>query len=54
MTWPEKWHTLYDEHSGSGGYSTLMRIDADHIGVLYEGSGELHFLRFSIDEWFNK
>lgn len=49
MTWPEKWHTLYDERPGSG-YSTLTQIDEDHIGVLYEGPGELYFLRFSVDE----
>jgi len=49
MTWPAKWHTLYDERPGSG-YSTLTPIDDDHIGVLYEGPGELYFLRFSIDE----
>ncbi len=49
MTWPAKWHTLYDERPGSG-YSTLTQIDDDHIGVLYEGPGELYFLRFSIDE----
>ncbi len=48
-TWPEKWHTLYDHRPGSG-YSTLTRIDADHIGVLYEGRGELYFLRFAIDD----
>lgn len=49
MTWPAKWHTLYDERPGSG-YSTLTQIDEDHVGVLYEGPGELYFLRFSIDE----
>jgi sialidase-1 len=53
MTWPEKWHTLYDERPGSG-YSTLTQIDEDHIGVLYEGSGDLYFLRFSIDELLRK
>ena len=53
MTWPEKWHTLYDERPGSG-YSTLTQIGEDHIGVLYEGSGELYFLRFSIDELLKK
>ena len=53
MTWPEKWHTLYDERPGSG-YSTLTQIDKDHIGVLYEGSGDLYFLRFSIDELLRK
>jgi arylsulfatase A-like enzyme len=49
LTWPDKWHTLYDERPGSG-YSTLTQIDDDHIGVLYEGPGELYFVRFSIDE----
>ena len=49
LTWPEKWHTLYDARGGSG-YSTLTQIDEDHIGVLYEGPGELYFLRFSIGE----
>ena len=53
MTWPRKWHTLYDERPGSG-YSTLTQIDEDHIGVLYEGPGELYFLRFSIDELLKK
>jgi sialidase-1 len=53
MTWPTKWHTLYDERPGSG-YSTLTQIDDDHIGVLYEGPGELYFLRFSIDELLRK
>ena len=53
QTWPEKWHTLYDERPGSG-YSTLTQIDDDHVGVLYEGPGELYFLRFSIDEFLRK
>ena len=53
LTWPEKRHTLYDERPGSG-YSTLTQIDEEHIGVLYEGPGELYFLRFSIDELVNK
>ena len=49
MTWPERWHTLYDERPGSG-YSTLTQIDEEHIGVLYEGPGELYFLRYGIEE----
>jgi arylsulfatase A-like enzyme len=53
MTWPAKWHTLYDERPGSG-YSTLTQIDDEHVGVLYEGPGELYFLRFSIDELLRK
>lgn len=50
MTWPERWHTLYDERSGAG-YSCLTRIDEDHVGVLYEGHRELYFLRYSVYEW---
>ena len=53
MTWPEKWHTLYDERPGSG-YSVLTPIGNDKIGVLYEGPGELYFLRFAIDELLNR
>lgn len=49
LTWPEKWHTLYDERPGSG-YSILAPIGEDKIGVLYEGPGELYFLRYAIDE----
>lgn len=48
-TWPEKWHTLYDERPGSG-YSILAPVGDDKIGVLYEGPGELYFLRYSLDE----
>jgi sialidase-1 len=49
MSWPEKWHALYDARRGAG-YSCLTRIDKDRIGVLYEGNRELYFLRFSIAE----
>ena len=47
MTWPARYHTLYDERPGFG-YSCLTRIDADHVGVLYEGTRSLRFVRFSI------
>ena len=49
VTWPARWHTLYDQGAGFG-YSCLTRIDNEHIGVLYEGVRELYFLRFSIAE----
>lgn len=49
MTWPEKWHTLYDSRLLNG-YSCLAPIGEDHIGVLYEGRTELFFLRFSLAE----
>lgn len=48
-TWPEKWHTLYDERTGAG-YSCLAPAGNDHIGVLYEGQCELYFLRVPLSE----
>lgn len=48
-TWPARYHTLYDERPGAG-YSCLTRIDADRIGVLYEGRRFLRFIAFEIDE----
>jgi len=49
LTWPAQWHTLYDARSGYG-YSCLAPADEGHVGVLYEGSGELSFLRLPITE----
>jgi sialidase-1 len=49
MSWPEKWHTVYDARLGNG-YSCLAPIGQDHIGVLYEGITELYFLRIPIEE----
>ena len=46
-SWPASMWTLYDQRKGFG-YSCLTRIDADHVGVLYEGVRELYFLRFPI------
>jgi sialidase-1 len=49
MTWPEKWHTLYDSRGGSG-YSCLAPAGTNHVGVLYEGPCELYFLRVPLDD----
>ena len=49
MSWPSKWHYLYDERGGSG-YSVITPIGTEHVGVLWEGPGNLYFLRFSLDE----
>ena len=38
MTWLEENHLLIDEGRGWG-YSCLTMIDAETIGILYEGSG---------------
>ena len=48
-SWPEQLHHLYDERPGYG-YSSLSAVGDEHVGVLYEGTGELYFLRFSVDE----
>jgi sialidase-1 len=49
MTWPEKWHTVYDSRLGNG-YSCLAPIGHDHVGVLYEGITELYFLKLPLNE----
>ena len=49
MTWPEKWHTLYDARLGNG-YSSLAPVGDEKIGVLYEGVTELYFIRFPLNE----
>lgn len=49
LTWPEQRHTLYDSRRGFG-YSCLAQADDAHVGVLYEGIGELYFLRLPIAE----
>jgi len=48
-TWPVEWHELYDQRPG-GGYSCLSPIGSDRVGLLYEGAGELNFLRFQLAE----
>lgn len=49
LTWPEANQIeLYEE--GTYGYSCLTRVDKDHIGILYEGVGELYFQKIPIKE----
>ena len=38
MTWPEDMWLEVDEYSGRG-YSCMISLDNDTVGVLYEGSG---------------
>ena len=50
MTWPESHHRLLDEGRGAG-YPSLTQIDADHVGIVYEGSqSHLTFLKFRISD----
>ncbi|BCU75293.1 sialidase [Luteolibacter sp. LG18] len=51
MTWPDSAARLYDERPCFG-YSCLAPADASHLGVLYEGSGALFYLRMPLNEWF--
>jgi len=37
QTWPDSHHLLLDEGQGAG-YPSLTRVDADHVGIVYEGS----------------
>ncbi len=48
MTWPEKWHSVYDSRLGNG-YSCLAPIGESHVGVLYEGITELYFLKLPLE-----
>lgn len=49
-TWPESHHRLLDEGRGAG-YPSLTQIDAQHVGIVYEGSqADLVFQKFTIAE----
>ncbi len=48
-TWPINLRTTYD-YRNCFGYSSITMIGDDHVGVLYEGSLELRFLRIPVAE----
>lgn len=49
-TWPEAYQLLLDEGRGRG-YPSISRVDAEHVGIVYEGSqADLVFERLSLDE----
>lgn len=50
LTWSEKNTRLYDSRNCMG-YSCLAPVDAEHIGVLYEGQSTMYFLRLPLAEW---
>jgi sialidase-1 len=37
LTWPDSHHWLLDAGQGAG-YASLVQIDNDHVGIVYEGS----------------
>jgi sialidase-1 len=47
MTWPTEKQLLYDERVCFG-YSCLAPVDDRHLGVLYEGGGDLFYLKIPI------
>ena len=50
QTWPEKYRLLLDAGRGNG-YPSMTRVDATHVGLVYEGSqSHLVFEKFSLDE----
>lgn len=50
QTWPSSHQLLLDEGPGAG-YPSLTRIDADHVGIVYEGSqSHLVFEKIAIAE----
>lgn len=50
QTWPSSHHLLLDEGPGAG-YPSLTQIDAEHVGIVYEGSqSHLVFERFTLAE----
>lgn len=51
-SWPESLHLPYDVRE-CWGYSCLAPVDAQHVGVLYEGCGELLFLKIPYKEIFS-
>ena len=48
-SWDPQSTLLIDERR-TYGYSSLTRIDANTIGILYEGFGELYFVRIPVNE----
>lgn len=51
-TWSAKNSILYNS-TNCYGYSCLTQVDANTIGVLYEGAGELFFQKFKIEDILN-
>lgn len=48
-TWPEAHRLLVDQRPCYG-YSSLVRINEDTVGLLYEGSGDLYFIPIPVAE----
>lgn len=49
MTWLPANQLLIDERTCYG-YSSLVRVDAQHLGLLYEGVRDLYFVKLPVNE----
>ena len=50
MSWPESHHYLLDNYTGFG-YPSLVQIDDQHIGIVFEGSrSHIMFMKLTIEE----
>lgn len=52
-TWPSSQKVLIDERK-SYGYSVMTKIDDNTIGLLYEGTGDLYFVRIPVNSLVSK
>lgn len=53
MTWPQQHHLLLDEQNGLG-YSCMAMIDAETVGIIYEGSqAQMTFQRVKLADILN-
>lgn len=48
-TWPGKNQLLLDERNGYG-YSAIIKIDDNTIGIVYEGERDLYFIRVPVSD----
>lgn len=53
LTWPKEFQILYDEDDCFG-YSCISQVDAETIGVLYEGASDLFFQKIKISDFFSE
>jgi len=54
LSWPQSHHLLLDEGRGAG-YPSMTQVDAEHVGIVYEGSrSHLVFERLSREEIINR
>ncbi len=52
-TWEKENQLLYDERKCFG-YSCLTKTEKNNLGVLYEGKGELYFIKIKLDRILHK